>query len=77
MCEKFVYWLKVVFGKLDKHCKCFCVTCPYYEECEKDKGRESLDPAKAVRQRSYSSGRSDDQDWIDELEMFDAIFDDD
>ena len=77
MCKRIIYWLRVRFGKLDKHCKCFCVTCQYFGECEKDVGSESLTPAKVVRHRSHSSGRSDDPDWIDELEMIDAIFDDD
>ncbi len=77
MCKRIIYWLRVHFGKLDKHCKCFCVTCPYFEECEKDKGQESCAPARSGHKRSHSSGRSDDPDWIDELEILDAIFDDD
>lgn len=38
MIKRIVYWLKVVAGRLNKRCKCFCVTCPFYDECREDMG---------------------------------------
>ena len=34
--EKFIYWLRKTFSKNLKFCKCFCVTCEYYETCKDD-----------------------------------------
>lgn len=36
--EKWKYWIYKILGKKKKQCRCFCVTCEYYEMCKEDKG---------------------------------------
>lgn len=34
--EKWRYWIGKIFGKRKMQCRCFCVTCEYYEVCRED-----------------------------------------
>ena len=43
MGKRFIYWIKVRLGRLDKRCKCFCVICPFYTECKEDMGNDYVD----------------------------------